>query len=133
MGLRSRFISFELRLLGFQIEPVDIALHGAETFAEQCAGTLGEREGSQTGGRSKNGSGRPAGVDGRQLFGRWRRHDGDDINRAMPMPAPHTLSADDVYALTAYILNLNDAVPNEFVADRDSLPKVEMSNRDNFI
>ena len=44
----------------------------------------------------------------------------------MPMPAPHTLSADDVYALTAYILNLNDIVPNEFVADRNSLPKVKM-------
>ena len=57
----------------------------------------------------------------------------DYINRAMPMPAPHTLSADDVYALTAYILNLNDLVPNEFVADRDSLPKVKMPNRDNFI
>ena len=51
----------------------------------------------------------------------------------MPMPAPHTLSADDVYALTAYILNLNDLVPNDFVADRDSLPKVKMPNRDNFI
>jgi hypothetical protein len=49
------------------------------------------------------------------------------------MPAPHTLSADDVYALTAYILNLNDLVPNEFVADRDSLPKVEMPNRNHFI
>jgi S-disulfanyl-L-cysteine oxidoreductase SoxD len=51
----------------------------------------------------------------------------------MPMPAPHTLSADDVYALTAYILSLNDLVPNEFVADRNSLPKVKMRNRDNFI
>ena len=57
----------------------------------------------------------------------------DYINRAMPMPAPHTLSADDVYALTAYILNLNDLVPSEFVADRDSLPKVKMPNRDHFI
>jgi S-disulfanyl-L-cysteine oxidoreductase SoxD len=35
--------------------------------------------------------------------------------------------------LTAYILNLNDLVPNEFVADRDSLPKVKMPNHDNFI
>jgi hypothetical protein len=35
----------------------------------------------------------------------------DYINRAMPMAAPHTLSADDVYALTAYILSLNDLVP----------------------
>jgi cytochrome c len=49
------------------------------------------------------------------------------------MPTPHTLSSDDVYALTAYILNLNNIVPNEFVADRDSLPKVRMPNRDNFI
>jgi hypothetical protein len=42
------------------------------------------------------------------------------------------LSADDVYALTAYILSLNDLVPNEFVADRTSLPKVKMRNRDSF-
>jgi hypothetical protein len=55
------------------------------------------------------------------------------INRAMPMAAPHTLSADDVYALTAYILSLNDLVPPDFVADRNSLPKVKMRNRDNFI
>ena len=56
----------------------------------------------------------------------------DDINRAMPVPTPHTLSPDDVYALTAYILNLNDLVPNEFVTDRDTLPKVKMPNRDGF-
>jgi len=51
----------------------------------------------------------------------------------MPMPAPHTLSADDVYALTAYILHLNDVVSSDFVADRDSLPKVKMPNRDSFV
>ena len=51
----------------------------------------------------------------------------------MPFSAPHTLSADDVYAVTAYMLNLNNIVPNDFVADRDSLPKVKMPNRDNFI
>src|SRR3984893_7381104 len=57
----------------------------------------------------------------------------DYINRAMPMPAPHTLSADDVYALTAYILHLNDLVPNDFVADRSTLPNVKMPNRNGFI
>ncbi|MEA2943964.1 MAG: S-disulfanyl-L-cysteine oxidoreductase SoxD [Bradyrhizobium sp.] len=57
----------------------------------------------------------------------------DYINRAMPMPAPHTLSADDVYALTAYILHLNDVVSSDFVANRDGLPKVKMPNRDGFI
>src|SRR5262249_4585386 len=44
----------------------------------------------------------------------------DYINRAMPFPTPHTLSSDDVYALTAYILNLNGIVPDDFVADKDS-------------
>ena len=51
----------------------------------------------------------------------------------MPFHAPRTLSADDVYALTAYVLNLNNIVPNDFVADRNSLPKVKMPNRDHFI
>jgi len=57
----------------------------------------------------------------------------DYINRAMPFPAPHTLRPDQVYALTAYVLNLNNVVGDEFVADRDSLPKVKMPNRDGFI
>jgi hypothetical protein len=43
------------------------------------------------------------------------------------------LSADDVYALTAYIPHLNDLVPRQFVADRDSLPNVEMLNHDSFV
>lgn len=57
----------------------------------------------------------------------------DYINRAMPFPSPHVLSADDIYAITAYILNVNNVVDNNFVADRDSLPKVKMPNRDAFI
>jgi cytochrome c len=51
----------------------------------------------------------------------------------MPFPAPHSLSSDQVYAITAYILNLNNLVPNDFVADRNSLPKVKMPNHDAFI
>ena len=50
----------------------------------------------------------------------------------MPLSAPHTMSADDVYAAVAYILNFNNIVPDSFVADRNSLPKVKMPNRDNF-
>lgn len=57
----------------------------------------------------------------------------DYINRAMPFPAPHSLTPDQVYALTAYVLNLNNVVPNAFVADHDSLPKVKMPNRNGFI
>ncbi len=54
------------------------------------------------------------------------------VNRAMSKAMPRTLSADDVHALTAYIPGPNDPVPHEFVADRNSLPKVKMRRRDNF-
>lgn len=53
----------------------------------------------------------------------------DYVNRTRPFTAPHTLSANDVYALTAYILNLNDVVDNNFIADRNSLPKVTAQRR----
>jgi cytochrome c len=110
---------------------------GAEVFAEQCSachGTFGEGEGRYpklVGGNGTLRDDRPEPTIGSYwpfaptLF--------DYINRAMPMLAPHSLPAADVYALTAYILNLNDIVGSDFVADRDSLPKVKMPNHDAFI
>jgi cytochrome c551/c552 len=56
----------------------------------------------------------------------------DYINRAMPFTAPQTLKPDEVYALTAYVLNLNDILPADAVLDQDSLPKVKMPNRGGF-
>ncbi len=56
----------------------------------------------------------------------------DYIRRAMPFTAPQTLTNDEVYALTAYVLNLNDIVPAGTMLDRASLPKVHMPNRDGF-
>jgi len=110
---------------------------GADVYAEQCAachGTFGEGEGrfpKLVGGVGSLRDERPEPTVG--SYWPFAPTLWDYINRAMPMPAPHTLSADDVYALTAYILSLNDLVPPEFVADRNSLPKVKMRNRDNFI
>jgi mono/diheme cytochrome c family protein len=110
---------------------------GADVFAEQCAachGTFGEGEGRYpklVGGAGSLKDDRPELTVG--SYWPFAPTLWDYINRAMPMVSPHTLSADDVYALTAYILNLNNIVPNEFIADRDSLPKVRMPNRDNFI
>ncbi|MEO8346552.1 MAG: c-type cytochrome [Betaproteobacteria bacterium] len=54
----------------------------------------------------------------------------DYINRAMPFEAPKTLAPDEVYALTAYVLNLNDILPANAVLDQDTLPLVKMPNRD---
>jgi len=109
---------------------------GSDVYVEQCAlchGTFGEGEGrfpKLAGGAGTLRDDRPEPTVG--SYWPFAPTLWDYINRAMPMPAPHSLSADDVYALTAYILNLNDAVPSEFVADRDSLRKVKMQNRDAF-
>jgi cytochrome c len=110
--------------------------HGAEVFAQQCApchGTFGEGEGRYP--KLMGGEGTLTGDRPEPSVGSywpfaptlW-----DYINRAMPFTAPHSLPADDVYAVTAYILNFNNIVPSGFVADRGSLPRVKMPNRDNF-
>ena len=57
----------------------------------------------------------------------------DYIRRAMPMNKPMTLSPNEVYALSAYLLNLNGLVPADAVMDQSSLPKVQMPNRNGFI
>jgi S-disulfanyl-L-cysteine oxidoreductase SoxD len=110
---------------------------GANVYAEQCTpchGTFGEGEGRYpklAGGEGTLTGERPEPSVGSYwpfavtLF--------DYINRAMPFQAPHSLSSDDVYALTAYVLHINNIVANNFIADRDSLPKVKMPNHDNFI
>lgn len=56
----------------------------------------------------------------------------DYIHRAMPFNAPQSLTDKEVYALTAYVLNLNDIVDDEFVLNQDNLADIEMPNRDGF-
>jgi cytochrome c len=57
----------------------------------------------------------------------------DYIRRAMPFQESKSLSDDDVYAVSAYILNLNGIIGKDDVLDAQSLPKVAMPNRDGFI
>lgn len=49
----------------------------------------------------------------------------DYVRRAMPWNAPRTLTDDDTYAVLAYMLNLADIVPADFVLDQDSIRKVQ--------
>jgi cytochrome c len=51
----------------------------------------------------------------------------------MPMDRPQTLTNNEVYALSAYLLNLNGLVPADAVMDAQSLPKVQMPNRAAFL
>jgi len=57
----------------------------------------------------------------------------DYIRRSMPMDRPQALAANEVYALSAYLLNLNGLVPANAVMDQNSLPRVQMPNRDGFL
>jgi S-disulfanyl-L-cysteine oxidoreductase SoxD len=57
----------------------------------------------------------------------------DYIRRAMPMDRPQSLTENEIYAVSAYILNLNGLIPDNAVIDANSLPKVQMPNRDGFI
>lgn len=56
----------------------------------------------------------------------------DYVRRAMPYPAPHSLSDAEAYAVTAYLLHLNGIVGADDVMDATSLPKVKMPNRGGF-
>ncbi len=109
---------------------------GEEIFAAKCAschGDFGEGNGRMpvlAGGRGSLNKATPLQTVGSywpyapSLF--------DYIKRAMPFTAPQTLSNDDVYALTAYILNLNDVVPKNAVLDAKSLAAIKMPNRNGF-
>src|SRR5687768_8339434 len=57
----------------------------------------------------------------------------DYVNRAMPFDRPGVLSPDDVYAVTAYVLQLNGIVSATDVLDANTLPKIRMPNRDGFV
>ncbi len=57
----------------------------------------------------------------------------DYINRAMPFDRPGELTHDQVYAVTAYILSLNGLIGQDDKLDAQSLPKIEMPNRNGFV
>jgi S-disulfanyl-L-cysteine oxidoreductase SoxD len=57
----------------------------------------------------------------------------DYVYRAMPFDHPGTMTADDVYAATAYVLFLNGIVKEHDVLDQTTLPQVKMPNRAGFV
>lgn len=57
----------------------------------------------------------------------------DYINRAMPFTEPGSLKPDEIYALAAYLLYLNEIVPEAAVMDAQTLPAVVMPARDRFV
>lgn len=108
---------------------------GQPIYDEKCAschGTFGESNSYMpiAGGIGSLGTDQPIRTTGSKL--NYATTLWDYINRAMPFQAPQTLRPDEVYALTAYVLHLNDIVPADAVLDQTSLPKLKMPNRDGF-
>jgi cytochrome c len=113
------------------------AAQGATIFAQKCALCHGE---GGKGGPNAALVGSPSLVAGgieanKTIANFWANSTTlyDYIRRAMPWPQPRSLSNEEVYALCAYILSLNKLIGENDTMDAQTLPKVKMPNRDNFI
>lgn len=111
---------------------------GEAVFAEKCAvchGDFAEGVGRWpvlAGGRGTLTKARPVKTVGSYwpyLSTVW-----DYVNRAMPFGANLTLTPDEVYGVTAYILYMNDVVTDaDFVLSRETLTGIELPNEDGFV
>ncbi|SHK66220.1 cytochrome c [Marinobacter antarcticus] len=113
---------------------VDDGMNVFETQCSSCHGAFGEGMGrfpKLAGGDGSLAQDRPEKTVG--SYWPYASTLWDYIHRAMPFFAPQSLTDDQVYALTAYVLNLNYIVDGDFVANKDTLPKVKMPNEDGFI
>jgi cytochrome c len=110
--------------------------HGREVFETQCASCHGARGEGGIGDKLVGGQGTLASSKPVKTVGSFWPYAStlfDYIRRAMPMNAPQSLSNDDVYAVSAYILNLNGVVADGATLDASSLAAIRMPNRDGFI
>ena len=57
----------------------------------------------------------------------------DYVRRAMPLDTPGSLTADEVYASIAYVLYLNEIIPEDAVMSAETVPAVMMPARDRFV
>jgi mono/diheme cytochrome c family protein len=120
------------------------AAQGAPIFAENCSGCHGD--GGK--GATTTQSGAPAapalvadqkinGIDESTVtianFWPYATTVFDYIRRAMPWTSPRSLTDDQVYALTAYILAENKLIDPKLVLNAQTLPKVQMPNRNGFL
>jgi mono/diheme cytochrome c family protein len=110
--------------------------HGHEVFDQQCVACHGAKGEGGVGDRLVGGQGTLATEKPVRTVGSYWPYAPtlfDYIRRAMPQNAPQSLSNDDVYAVSAYILNLNGLLPAEATIDAKTLSAIKMPNRDMFV
>lgn len=112
---------------------------GREVYMAQCAACHGEQlEGipelggdKLIGGRSSLASGSP--IKTVESYWPYATTLFDYVKRAMPLVAPGSLSDDEVYAVSAFILAEAGIIEQDQVIDATTLPQVEMPNREGFV
>jgi len=108
------------------------AKEGATVFAQKCAACHGrEGNGGLTRGIVPLGNAKPVKLPVSLVP--YATTVWDFINRAMPQSKPGSLTPDEVYAATAYVLFRNEIIKETDVLDARTLPKIRMPNRDNFL
>ena len=110
--------------------------HGSEVFGQQCAACHGAKGEGGVGDRLVGGQGTlgtPKPVHTVGSYWPYAPTLFDYIRRAMPQNAPQSLSNDDVYAVSAYILSLNGLLPADAALDAKSLAAIKMPNRNMFV
>ena len=109
---------------------------GAKIFAQKCALCHGDNGKGGTSASLVGGAPLTNGIETPKTIANFWGYSTtvfDFIRRAMPWQQPRTLSNDEVYALTAYILSINKLIGENDAMNADTLPKVKMPNRDGFI
>ena len=112
------------------------ASEGARIYAAKCAMCHGENAKGGQNAALVGGAPLTNGIDTAKTIANFWPYATtlfDFIRRAMPWQQPRTLSNDEVYALTAYILALNKLIGESDAMNAETLPKVKMPNRDGFI
>ena len=105
---------------------------GERIFAETCAACHGAKGEGKPADRLVGGFGTLATSKPVRTVGSYWPYAStlfDYIRRAMPFNAPQSLTPDQVYAVSAYVLYLNNIITEDTVLDATSLPMVEMPNR----
>jgi len=108
---------------------------GAPIFKQKCAACHGENGEGGIAGQLVGGPPR-ATLDGGKTIANFYPYATtifDYVRRAMPYTQPRSLTDEEVYALTAYLLARNKLIGENDAMNAQTLPQVKMPNRDNFI
>ena len=115
-------------------------LEGKSVYQQQCASCHGENLQGGSGDRLIGGRGSLVNGDPKkppvktvESYWPYATTLFDYVKRAMPLTAPDSLTNDQVYAVTAYILEQAKIVPEDAIMNAQTLPKVPMPNRDGFV